>query len=184
MIAIDEQLLDFVERRCREFQRRTGRTNVWLAVQLTNLSVIVYFIWAGAVIRIVGPRLRVAIVVFCVSLFWGVARTILRVPIESAEKSAYRRVSKGLRNPRRMRDAPLRLSFLALSILLLVPSVALLVRFGLQFAMLGYSLIVLTTIVLYLFACDPLPPCRGVARDWLRALRPAPAVVEIVPERS
>jgi hypothetical protein len=29
-------------------------------------------------------------------------------------------------------------------------------------------LIALTTIVLYVLACDPLPPCAGKARDWIR----------------
>jgi hypothetical protein len=36
--------------------------------------------------------------------------------------------------------------------------------------LLSYSLIVLTTIVLYLLACDPLPPCAGRVREWLRRL--------------
>ena len=47
MTYLDTLLLDLVERSCRGFQRLTGRTNVWLAVQLTNISIIVYFVWAG-----------------------------------------------------------------------------------------------------------------------------------------
>src|SRR5688500_16272879 len=35
---IDSFLLNLTERFCRRFQLLTGRTNVWLALQLTNLS--------------------------------------------------------------------------------------------------------------------------------------------------
>ena len=48
MTYLDSALLDIAERVCRRFQLLTGRTNVWLAVQLTNLSIIVYFVWAAA----------------------------------------------------------------------------------------------------------------------------------------
>ena len=47
MTYIDSAILNLTERCCRRFQVLTGRTNVWLAVQLTNLSIIVYFVWAG-----------------------------------------------------------------------------------------------------------------------------------------
>jgi hypothetical protein len=33
---------------------------------------------------------------------------------------------------------------------------------------------VLTTVVLYLLACDPLPPCAGKVFDWLRKSAPSP----------
>jgi hypothetical protein len=36
--------------------------------------------------------------------------------------------------------------------------------------LLSYLLILLTTMVLYLLACDPLPPCVGRVREWIRAL--------------
>jgi len=39
--------------------------------------------------------------------------------------------------------------------------------------LLSYSLIVLTTVVLYLLACDPLAPCPGRLTQWIRALMPA-----------
>ena len=48
MLYIDSVILNMIEGACRRFQRLTGRTNVWLAVQLTNLSIIVYFVWAAA----------------------------------------------------------------------------------------------------------------------------------------
>ena len=47
MFDIDLALLNLVERLCRRFQLLTGRTSVWLAFQLTNLSIVVYFVWAG-----------------------------------------------------------------------------------------------------------------------------------------
>jgi hypothetical protein len=42
-----------------------------------------------------------------------------------------------------------------------------------RFVLLTDVLIILTTIVLYVLACDPLPPCRGKLRVWLRGLAPA-----------
>ena len=41
MTYVDQAVLNLTERMCRRFQTWTGRTNVWLAFQLTNLSVIV-----------------------------------------------------------------------------------------------------------------------------------------------
>ena len=43
-------------------------------------------------------------------------------------------------------------------------------KLPIRVVLLSYSLIVLTTIVLYLLACDPLPPCAGTVRQWLRGL--------------
>lgn len=45
-------------------------------------------------------------------------QTVLTTPIEAIESNAYRRVAKGLRNPRRVRDPALRIPFLTLSIVL------------------------------------------------------------------
>src|SRR5688572_31321860 len=47
MAYIDSVILNLTEWSCRRFQLLTGRTNVWLAIQLTNLSIVLYFIWAG-----------------------------------------------------------------------------------------------------------------------------------------
>jgi hypothetical protein len=43
----------------------------------------------------------------------------------------------------------------------------------LPLVLLAYSLVVLTTILLYVLACDPLPPCAGTVTDWVRRLVPA-----------
>ena len=45
-------------------------------------------------------------------------------------------------------------------------------------ATLGYSLVVLTTVLLYVIACDPLPPCAGRVTEWLRRIVPARAAAE------
>ena len=47
MFYVDEALLNLIESACRQFQLLTGRTNVWLAFQLTNLSIVVYFVLAA-----------------------------------------------------------------------------------------------------------------------------------------
>jgi len=47
-----------------------------------------------------------------------------------------------------------------------------------QVLLLTYPLIVLTTAVLYLLACDPLPPAEGKAHERAQGRVPVPATVE------
>ena len=167
MIYIDSAILNLIERACRRFQRLTGRTNVWLAVQLTNLSIILYFVWAGVVFwEDVSTRILVG--VFCAGLLYVLMQTVLKESIEAYENSAYGRVAKGLRNPRRVRDTMLRISFLMLAVVLAYAGVIVYMSLHLQIFLLTLPLIVLTTAVLYLLACDPLPPCAGTLRERRR----------------
>ena len=176
MSYIDLALLNLTEGLCRQFQRVTGRTNVWLAVQLTNLSIIVYFVWASLYVWSSGVAVRIGLGLFCSGLLYVLTQTIFKVPIEAYENSAYQRVAKGLRNPRRVRDALLRILFLTLSAVLLYPILFVYINLRLHVVLLSYSLIVLTTAVLYLLACDPLPPCAGRLTEWLRGSA-SPAIV-------
>jgi hypothetical protein len=173
MVYIDSIILNLAEWSCRKFQRLTGRTNVWLALQLTNLSIIVYFVWAGVYSWSSDALPRTLVALFCGGLLYVLTQTIFKVPIEAYEINAYRRVAKGLRNPRRVRDALLRISFLTLSFALWYPTAFVYVHLRLHVVLLSYSLIVLTTLVLYLLACDPLPPCAGKLGEWLRSSSPA-----------
>jgi hypothetical protein len=173
MTYIDSVVLNLTERSCRRFQLLTGRTNVWLAVQLTNLSIIVYFVWAGAYSLSSDLTARVLIGLFCCALLYGLTQTILKVPIEAYENAAFRRVAKGFRNPRRVRDAVLRISFLTLSLMLWYPILFVYIHRRAHTVLLTYLLIVLTTVILYLLACDPLPPCAGKVLVWLRRSSPA-----------
>ena len=124
---------------------------------------------------------RIFIGVFCAILLYALAQTVFKVPIESLESNAYRRVAKGFRNPRRVRDAPLRISFLTLSVLLLYPILLVYLNLHLGILILSYSLVVLTTAVLYLLACDPMAPCTGKVTEWLRGLMPARMAASEVP---
>lgn len=182
MIVVDSAILNLAERSCRRFQVLTGRTNVWLAIQLTNLSIILYFVWAAMYSWSgeVAPRLFVW--VFCSALLYMLTQTVFRVPIEVYEKAAYGRVAKGLRNPRRVRDVLLRISFLTLSVVLYYPIWFVYATLHMRAVLLSYGLIVLTTLVLYLLACDPLPPCAGKLKAWLRGPVPAHATAS-QPER-
>jgi len=173
MIYIDSVLLNLTEWFCHRFQRLTGRTNVWLAFQLTNLSIILYFVWAGMYFSRAQGVWRILLAVFCGGLLYLLTQTIFKVPVDAHESSAYRRVAKGFRNPRRIRDALLRTAFLTLSIVLLYPVVFVYLNLRLNMLLLGYSLIVLTTVVLYLLACDPMPPCAGRVTEWMRGWVPA-----------
>ena len=178
MTRVDSAVLNLAEGLCQRFQLLTGRTNVWLALQLTNLSIIVYFVWAGLQFLSSDPATRVVIGVFCGGLLYVLTQTVFKVPIEAYENSAYRRVASGFRNPRRVRDLLLRILFLTLTFALLLPIVSVYVFYPFLLAyvslhmymvVLTYSLVVLTTVVLYLLACDPLPPCAGKVTEWLRA---------------
>ena len=173
MALIDSVILRLTERACRRFQRLTGRTNVWLAAQLTNLSIIVYFVWAGMYSVTIDPVLRIVAALFGVGVLYALTQTIFKVPIETHETAAYRRVAKGLRNPRQIRDAVLRISFLTLALLLGYPVWFVYVNLRVPLVLLSYLLIVLTTVVLYLVACDPLPPCVGRITVWLRGFSPS-----------
>ena len=177
MFFLDSLILDATEGVCRRFQLLTGRTNVWLAMQLTNISIIVYFVWAALYFWNTDSTVRTFVGVFCGVLLYALTKTIFKVSIEEHENSAFRRVAKGLRNPRRLRDAPLRMSFLILAVfwyltlglLLAYPVVFAYVRLRLHLLVLSYLLIALTTVLLYLLAVDPLPPCQGKVKEWLYA---------------
>ena len=189
MTYIDSAVLDLTERVCRRFQVWTGRTNVWLAFQLTNLSIVVYFIWVGRLYWLSQDvALRSFVVLFCGGIFFALTRTIFRTSIEGSEAEAFRRVARGLRNPRRIRDAQLRIAFLTLSIVLSYPLYFAYVTLHLGFVLLTEALIVLTTVVLYVLACDPLPPNAGKerVRAWRERTAPATAPSPFVspgPER-
>ena len=172
MQLVDAAILDVTEWACHKFQRLTGLTNVWLAVQVTNLSIIVYFAWAAAYFWRSDLAARIAIALFCGGLLYLLTQTLFKVPIETAEASSYLRAAQGFRNPRRLRDVLLRISFLTLSLMLSAPVAFVFVTdendARRHIVVLTYFLIVLTTVVLYLLACDPLPPCVGKIREWLR----------------
>ena len=190
MLHVDSVLLDLTEWLCRRFQLLTGRTNVWLAFQLTNFSIVVFFVWAGMQFRIGGRPFRIALAAFCGGLLYLLTQTLFKVPVETYENNEYRRVSRGLRNPRRVRDALLRIAFLTFSLMLCLPVLfvfqypQVLARLNLEVSTFidAHGLTVLTTVMLYLLACDPLPPCQGEVREWLRSLVPPRRVPAAVPE--
>jgi hypothetical protein len=185
MTYVDSAILDLTERLCRRFQVWTGRTNVWLAFQLTNLSIVIYFVWVAVLYLLSGLlALRIFVAIFCGGVFLMLTRTIFRVSIEASETQAYGRVARGMRNPRRVRDAQLRIAFLTLSVLLLFPLWIMYVTFGMRFMLVTEALAVLTTALLYILACDPLPPCEGKLQAWVRGLAPVRLVEARAPARQ
>lgn len=176
MLAIDSALVDVTEWLCRRFQMLTGRTNVWLAFQLTNLNVILYFVWTIIYFqRINSAVLRIAVAIFCSGVLYVLLQTVFKESVDLSESEAFRRVAKGVRNPRRIRDAQLRISFLTLSVMLFYAILILWRRFGISMSLFlfGYPLVVLTTVLLYVLACDPLPPAPAKLKVWLQGLVPA-----------
>ena len=71
MPYIDSAILNLTQWFCRKFQVLTGRTNVWIGVQLTNLSIVVYFVWAGAYFWNTDLVPRMAGGLFCAALLYG-----------------------------------------------------------------------------------------------------------------
>ena len=187
-MGIDSALLDLTERICHKIQLLTGRTNVWIAFQLANLSVIVYFVWVALYFPNLPPYWCIPAALFCGCVLFALSQSVFKVSIDASESNAYRRVAKGLRNPRRVRDAPLRLAFLTLSIVLIFPLLLIFVTLHSPVALLGYFLVGLAAVVLYLLACDPLPPCRGrlaelagaFTRRRVRPQQPVPVEVKEV----
>src|SRR5215470_7945951 len=179
MTYVDSAVLNLTERICRRFQLWTGRTNVWLAFQLTNLSIVLYFIWVAVLYLLSGDlALRMFVGFFGGGVFFVLTRTVFRTSIETAESEAYRRVAKGLRNPRRLRDAQLRIAFLTLSVVLLYPLWFVYITLRVRLGLMTEALIVLTTVVLYVLACDPLPPCASRVKEWVRGLMPSASADE------
>jgi hypothetical protein len=181
MTYVDLFILGLIERCCRKFQVLTGRTNVWLAVQLTNLSVVVYFVWAGMYFWTMALTPRIFVGLICGAVLYGLTQTVFKVSIEASENAAYRRVMRGVRNPRRIRDAMLRISFLTLSFVLGYPIFFVYVNLHVKAVLLTYSLIVLTTLLLYVLACDPLPPSTVKVFEWFRRSASEPAASESTP---
>jgi hypothetical protein len=168
--------LNVTEWWCHRFQVLTGRTNVWLAVQLTNLSIVVYFVWAAVYFWRLDWGWRTLVAGFCAAVLYGLTQTVFKEPIEAYEMNAYRRVAQGGRNPRRVRarDVQLRISFVTMIVMFSFPLYFVYLMGPVPIALpLSYSLIVLTTILLYVLACDPLPPVTGKVWAFLGALRRA-----------
>src|SRR3954464_5840359 len=118
MRAIDSALLNLTERLCHRFQVVTGRTSVWLAFQLTNLSIVVYFVGTGLYFWNASGLPRIGVALFCGALLYLLTQTIFKATVETYKSSAYRRIARGFRNPRRVRDEPLRVALLTLFLVL------------------------------------------------------------------
>ena len=58
-------------------------------------------------------------------------------------------------------------TLLTLTILLGAPVAFVFAALRSKLVLTAYLLTVLTTIVLYVLACDPLPPCPGKVREWV-----------------
>src|SRR5436305_188561 len=75
MPYIDAVILNATEWVCRRFQLLTGRTNAWLAVQITNLSIVVYFVWAILYFSRRDLGTRIAVGLFCSGVFYALSYT-------------------------------------------------------------------------------------------------------------
>src|SRR5258708_33611080 len=92
MTYVDSAVLDFTEQMCRRFQTWTGRTNVWLAFQLTNLSIVVYFIWVtGLYFLSVDFAFRLFVALFCGGGVFLVTRSLFNRPSGAPQDESHPR---------------------------------------------------------------------------------------------
>jgi hypothetical protein len=95
MTYVDSAVLNLTERMCRRFQTWTGRTNVWLAFQLTNLSIVIYFIWVANLYWLSGDlALRIFVALFCGGVFFVLTRTIFKTSFEAGTRNCASRSSR------------------------------------------------------------------------------------------
>jgi hypothetical protein len=82
-------------------------------------DVILYFVWAIIYFQQIDVAVvRIAVAIFCSGVLYILFQTVFKESVDLSESEAFRRVARGLRNPRRIRDAQLRISFLTLSVML------------------------------------------------------------------
>jgi len=93
MIYLDSALLNLMGGACRRFQVLTCRTNVWLGFQLTDLSIVVYFVLAAVYFWSSPAVARIALVLFCGGLLYLLTQTIFKVTVEAHESSALRKLA-------------------------------------------------------------------------------------------
>ena len=84
-MGIDSALLDLTERICHKIQMLTGRTNVRIAFQLTNLSVIMYFVWVALYFPNLPPYWRIPAALFFSSVLFALSQSVFKVSIDASE---------------------------------------------------------------------------------------------------
>ena len=85
--------------------------------------------------------LQISVGIFCAGVLYVLIQTLFKESIEAYENSTFKRVSKGVKNPRRVRDALLRIAFLTLALVLWYPAVLVYVELHQQVLLLSYPLI-------------------------------------------
>ena len=106
-MGIDSALLDLTERICHKIQMLTGRTNVWIAFQLTNLSVIVYFIWVALYFPNLPPYWRIAAALFSGGVLFALSQSVFKVSIDASREQRVPPRREGSEEPKtRSRRAP------------------------------------------------------------------------------
>jgi hypothetical protein len=173
---IDAFFLDRYQKFAHRFQRLTGKTNFWIAAKLRLLIATRFALEIILTVYHIDPRWLHHFDIqpfrsgwelwfyFCSGAF------ILRHGLfcwRTQEAEAFRRLERGLGNDLRVNPIT---RFLRFAFLLCIP----LWVADLFFGVMSISLPLFLSIM-YLEACDPLPPCRGKIREWIEAMGFAPA---------
>jgi hypothetical protein len=160
--AADNYLISKLEKVTHWVQRWTGKTNYWLSSRL--IFILIYMLVAEVMFYFVRGKAPIWLGFHNFGKF-DLYYSFVLVPVllidaawgwKVKEQLAYDRLSRGLANPSKIRtfDASARLLFLLLYI------GATVARF--------YDLYLFTvTLLIFLNACDPLPPCQGKIKEWL-----------------
>ncbi|MBI1957310.1 MAG: hypothetical protein HYS44_02535 [Candidatus Niyogibacteria bacterium] len=157
LLAADNWLILQFERFSHWFQRLTGKTNFFLTAALSLVISVVYFFLAFFTqlpIYFIGSAFF-----FIYSIF-----------AQWSEKQGLDRVSRGFANPKK---TLLPIKFIRIGIpVIYVPLIFSNLEFGVVNWM-SNGILFLVWAILYLFACDPLPPGTSKLREWANSLKAA-----------
>ncbi len=172
---IDGFLISLIEGGCHRVQRLVGWTNYFFFglanFLLVSLAVGAYFGLLpptmigekGVLMNMVHGRNPGTFLVVLFSVYFFLTW-------RTEEKRSFDRMSKGVANPEKLHTF---VFLLRVTVLLFV--------MVLQIFEWGYDTVfmVVLTLMYYLHACDPLPPCESRLEVWLKSFRGQPVLVPV-----
>jgi hypothetical protein len=167
---MDSAIIGFVEKFAHRFQRLTGKTNFFLLGLIAGILLIPSFIGMLKGTSMFDPmnpeppeKTSFDYMTDFMRIYVLSEVAIFEWKIE--EDAALRRLSQGLANPRKgsVGWALCRTLFFQVFILGTLSSIR-------NWNLLSAAIEGCVSLILYLYSCDPLPPCQGKIKEWLGSL--------------
>lgn len=154
LVALDWLILRRVEKFTHKFQRLTGKTNFWLS-KICMLSMAGVTV-ARDILLVEPVQILLMDIVLAVVII-----TVVVPIINMTEEIAEKNVSRGLANGGKSEEAAL---FRISQILFYIGII--------MISQLPLFLVIYTFFIAYLYfmACDPLPPCKSSAAEWVKGI--------------